>query len=261
MDSQSREVEARRIYISLPSLPRVIYFESQVLCGVVGRLSKHVAHTRDHVTMMAAKIVIWVVRRARACRWITSEPRGAPTRQHLAQVCGGELCGPIREVARGGLQRARKRIVLARPIVEGAVARKLGQPAHQPRARAVVRLEIVVARSVGEGGVALGTVAAARPAACVLDGEHRHAWLYPARMLTRARLRRMVESSVMMRWWCGYSVGGDIKRGRARTHAHAHMRMRTQLHAHATRTRHNTPGGQSHAHSAVRAPRTEHGGD
>ena len=69
-----REVEACCPRVSLPSLLCVGHSELQVLRRIRRHLSEYVAHARYLVASVAAVVVIRIVRRARACRWIASEP-------------------------------------------------------------------------------------------------------------------------------------------------------------------------------------------
>ena len=115
-------------------------------------LSENVADARDLVASIAAVGLAGVLRVARACAGVAH-----------------------------GIERTRADVMQPCAKVDLSRVVELVECSYQPRTRAIVAVEVVVGGGIGKSGVALGTVATARGAAGVLDGEHLYARLHPAR--------------------------------------------------------------------------------
>ena len=167
-----RQVEACRVRVRLPSLLCVVHAQLHVTGHVCCFLSIHVAHAGHLVAAVAAVLPVWIVRRARARRWIARKARRRPLRCQLSIRCSRQTGCRILVVSRCGLQRTRIHIVLPRAVVEGAILSKLSQIRHHPRTRAHVGEVVVVSRCPRKRTLARLTLTAAPNATSILDRQH-----------------------------------------------------------------------------------------
>ena len=154
------EIEARTIRDGLRTLLRVVHAQREVFRRVISAASMNVGHPGDLVTSIASILIPWIVWCRRACIGV------ARARVGRVEVVGA---------------RARVYVPQASAKISPCYLIKLVEYSYQPRARAIVAVVVVVGGGIGKSGVAFGTVATARGAAGVLDGEHLYARLHPAR--------------------------------------------------------------------------------
>ena len=139
-----RQVEACRVRVRLPSLLCVVHTQLHVLRCIRHLLCMQISHARHLVAAVATVLLVWIVRRARARRWVAREARRRPKRCHLRVRGTCKTGSHVLIVSWCGLQRTRVHVVLARAVVHHAVLTKLGQIRHHPWPRAHVG-EVVVA--------------------------------------------------------------------------------------------------------------------